>query len=83
MVEGALGRRAPAVGRKRPDSAAWAARKRNSIDCAFSELRAMVDEGGGKYWCSARDLDGFNEAKLDPTEMARWRVQAFGEDSSL
>ena len=41
MVEGALGRRCRAVDRM-PDSAAWAARKRKSIDCAFSELRAMV-----------------------------------------
>src|SRR4051794_36403390 len=41
IVEGALGRRWRAVERI-PDSAAWAARKRKSIDCAFSELRAIV-----------------------------------------
>lgn len=41
MVEGALGRRDPLMER-RPDSAAWAARKRKSIDCDFSALRAML-----------------------------------------
>ena len=40
-MDGALGRRWRAVERI-PDSAAWAARKRKSIDCAFSELRAMI-----------------------------------------
>src|SRR5271163_2799760 len=41
IVDGALGRRWRAVERI-PDSAAWAARKRKSIDWAFSELRAIV-----------------------------------------
>lgn len=41
IVETALGRRWPAVGRS-PDSWAWEARKRKSIDWAFSELRAMI-----------------------------------------
>lgn len=36
----------PAVCR-RPDSAACCARKRKSIDCAFSELRAMIASVGG------------------------------------
>lgn len=31
-------------GHVRPRSAAWASRKRKSMDCAFSELRAMVGE---------------------------------------
>lgn len=36
-----------------PASAAWAARKRKSIECAFSELRAMMEICGGYYlvWC--------------------------------
>jgi hypothetical protein len=32
-----------------PASAACAARKRKSIECAFSELRAMVAVGGGGW----------------------------------
>ena len=44
---------------KRPDSAAWAARKRKSIDCDFSALRAMavrmgegeVGGGGRRFGC--------------------------------
>ena len=63
MVDGALGRRWPAVGRRRPDSAAWAARKRKSIDCAFSELRAMVGECDEKGLCS--ELAGAGEVEVD------------------
>ena len=44
MVETALGRLCEEIERI-PDSAACAARNRNSIDCAFSELRAMVRNG--------------------------------------
>jgi len=51
-VEGALGRRCEALGR-RPESAAWAARKRKSMDWAFSELRAMMEVGGSLVVVSA------------------------------
>ena len=42
-----LGRRVREMSRI-PRSAACAARKRKSIDCAFSELRAMVDDGDAR-----------------------------------
>lgn len=42
MLEGALGRRVEEVGREEEREEDWEAAKRESMDCAFSALRAMV-----------------------------------------
>ena len=52
----ALGRRARVVSRI-PRSAAWASRKRKSIDWDFSALRAMV-EVLWEVYCGARKEGG-------------------------